>query len=50
MKEIKRLSSIYIVVPRIDELDEEEMQVAKKLNLRSVSSRVKSIKDFLKEK
>lgn len=49
IEEIKKGYQAYIVVPRIDELDEEEMQVAKKLNLRSVSSEVKSIKDFLKK-
>ncbi len=47
MEEIKKGYQSYVVVPRIDELDEEEMQTAKKLNLRSVTSEVKNLEEFL---
>ncbi len=46
IEEIKKGYQTYIVVPRIDELDEEEMQTAKKLNLRSVASEVKNLEEF----
>lgn len=47
MEEIKKGYQAYVVVPRIDELDEEDMQTAKKLNLRSVASEVKNLEEFL---
>lgn len=46
LEEIKKGYQAYIVVPRIDELDEDEMQTAKKLNLRSVASEVKNLEEF----
>lgn len=48
--EIERGYQAYVVVPRIDELDEEEMQNAKKMNLRSVESEVKNLQEFFNKK
>ncbi|MEA4910966.1 ATP-dependent DNA helicase RecG [bioreactor metagenome] len=50
LEEIKNGYQVYVVVPRIDELDEEEMQTAKKLNLRSVASEVKNLEEFFNQK
>lgn len=50
LEEVKNGYQAYVVVPRIDELDEEEMQTAKKLNLRSVSSEVKNLEEFFNQK
>jgi ATP-dependent DNA helicase RecG len=49
-KEIKAGYQAYIIVPRIDELDDEDMQNNKKLNLRSVSSETKSLISFFNDK
>ncbi|MFO0744016.1 MAG: ATP-dependent DNA helicase RecG [Candidatus Paceibacterota bacterium] len=49
-KEIESGYQVYIIVPRIDEADEEEMQKAKKLNLRSTASELKNLKEFFIEK
>ncbi len=46
LKEIKAGYQAYIVVPRIEELDEEEQQSKGKLNLRSVESEVKNLEEF----
>lgn len=50
LEEIKNGYQVYVVVPRIDELDEEDLQNAKKLNLRSVASEVKNLEEFFNEK
>jgi ATP-dependent DNA helicase RecG len=49
-KEIKAGYQAYIIVPRIDELDDEDLQNNKKLNLRSVSSETKSLISFFNDK
>ncbi len=49
VSEIKQGYQAYIVVPRISELDEEEIQAGKKLDLRSVESEVISLNNFLKK-
>lgn len=50
LKEIKSGYQVYVIVPRIDEADEEEMQKAKKLNLRSTASELKNLAEFLNQK
>lgn len=50
LKEIKNGYQVYVVVPRIDELDEEDLQNAKKLNLRSVASEVKNLEEFFNKR
>ena len=50
LKEVELGHQVYVVVPRIDELDEEEIQNAKKLNLRSVASEVKNLEEFFNKK
>lgn len=50
LEEVKNGFQAYVVVPRIDELDDEEIQTAKKLNLRSVASEVKNLEKFFNEK
>lgn len=47
LKEIKAGYQVYVIVPRIDEADEEEMQKAKKMNLRSTASELKNLEEFL---
>lgn len=49
ISEIKKGYQAYIIVPRIDELNEEELQNSKKLNLRSVKSEIKNIEKFLEK-
>lgn len=50
LEEIKNGYQVYVVVPRIDELDEEDLQNAKKLNLRSVAGEVKNLEEFFNQK
>ncbi|MEI6352331.1 MAG: ATP-dependent DNA helicase RecG [Candidatus Nomurabacteria bacterium] len=45
-KEVKAGYQVYVIVPRIDEADEEEMQKAKKSNLRSTVSELKNLEEF----
>lgn len=47
LAELKQGYQAYIVVPRIQELDEEAKQGSKKLDLRSVSSEVENLTKFL---
>lgn len=49
IQEIKQGYQGYVVVPRISELDEAEIQAGKKLDLRSVESEVENIQNFLKK-
>jgi len=48
--EIKAGYQVYVICPRIDELDEEEMQSKGKLNLRSVESEIKNIEEYFNKK
>jgi ATP-dependent DNA helicase RecG len=50
LKEIKSGYQVYVIVPRIDEADEEEMQKAKKINLRSTASEIKNLEEFFNQK
>lgn len=47
MEEIQQGYQAYIVVPRISELDEEDLQNSRKLDLRSVASEVKNLQEFI---
>ena len=49
-KEIHQGYQVYIVVPKIEELTDEEKQNIKKLDLRSVESEVKNLEDFFNKK
>lgn len=48
--EINSGSQAYIIVPRIREEDEEDMQSSKSLNLRSVDGELKNLKEFFNKK
>lgn len=49
-KEIEAGYQAYVITPRIDELDEEEMQKARSLNLRSTTSELKNLEEFFNKK
>lgn len=49
-KEIESGYQAYVITPRIDELDEEDMQKARALNLRSTTSELKNLEEFFNKK
>ena len=49
-KEIEAGYQAYVITPRISELDEEEMQKARSLKLRSTASELKNLEEFFNEK